>query len=318
MIAALFPGQGAQKVGMAQDFYDHSPAAKTVLDQAEAVLPGLLEVMWQGPEETLTLTTNQQPALLAASAAALVAYQEAGGPAFTAAAGHSLGEFSAYYSSGALPLDAALKLVRARASHMQHAVPAGTGTMAAILKLDAAQVTEVCENTLGIVEVANYNSPQQTVISGEVAAVEAASASLKHAGGRVVPLPVSAPFHCSLMAPAASAFQEDLAAVSWEGLTYPIVSNVDAKAITTSNASVDLLTKQVTQSVYWTASIETLVDMGVKVFLEFGSGTVLTNLVKRIVPKNSGITAFAIHTMTSLDSALRQLEHLSIPAEVKL
>ncbi|MEM7735259.1 MAG: ACP S-malonyltransferase [Deinococcota bacterium] len=315
MIAALFPGQGAQKVGMAQNFYENSLAAKTVLDQAEAVLPGLLETMWQGPEETLTLTTNQQPALLAASAAALAAYFEASGPAFAAAAGHSLGEFSAYYSASALPLDAALRLVRARARHMQDAVPAGTGTMAAILKLNAAQVAEVCESTPGTVEVANYNSPQQTVISGEVAAVEAASTTLKEAGARVIPLAVSAPFHCSLMAPAANAFKHDLAAVSWQTLAHPIVSNVDAKAITTPDHSINLLTQQVTQSVYWTASIETLVNMGVNVFLEFGSGAVLTNLMKRIVPKGSNVISLAINDMKSLDNALEQLAGLVLPVE---
>jgi [acyl-carrier-protein] S-malonyltransferase len=315
MIAGLFPGQGAQKIGMAQDFYEGSPAAKKILDQAEAVLPGLLEVMWQGPEETLTLTTNQQPALLAASAAALAAYHDATGPNFTAVAGHSLGEFSAYYSTRAFSLDTALKLVRARASHMQDAVPAGTGTMAAVLKLGAAQVTEICKTTPGVVEVANYNSPQQTVISGEVAAVEAASTTLKEVGGRVVPLAVSAPFHCSLMAPAATAFKQDLAAVNWQNLSIPVVSNVDATAIITSDTSVDLLTKQVTQSVYWTASIETLVDMGTKVFLEFGSGAVLTNLVRRIVPKGKGVNAFAINDMKSLDSALEQLATLALPAE---
>lgn len=306
-IAALFPGQGAQTVGMAQDFYHHSPAAKQMLDAAETVLPGLLEVMWQGPADMLTLTTNQQPALLAASAAALAAYREAQGLPFDVVAGHSLGEFSAYYAADSLTLAAALQLVRRRAEHMQHAVPAGTGSMAAVLKVSAEQVAEVCENTAGTVEVANYNSPQQTVISGEVGAVNAAAETLKAAKARVIPLAVSAPFHSSLMAPAARAFQADLEAATFAPLAVPLISNIDAQVITNTDNSVALLTAQVTGSVRWTDTINRLVQEGVTAFVELGAGAVLSGLVKRIVPKDSPVIAVAVNDMTSLHKALETL-----------
>lgn len=306
-IAALFPGQGAQSVGMAQDFYQHSPAAKQVLDTAETILPGLLDVMWQGPVETLTLTTNQQPALLAVSAAALAAYREASGAAFEAVAGHSLGEFSAYYAAGSLSLEAALKLVRQRAEHMQRAVPEGTGSMAAVLKVSAEQVAAVCESTPGVVEVANYNSSQQTVISGEVAAVSAASETLKASKARVIPLAVSAPFHSSLMRGAAEAFARDLEQASFAPLAVPLISNVDARAITSTENSVDLLTAQVTGSVRWTDTINYLLEQGVTAFVELGSGNVLSGLVKRIVPKGSPVVAVAVNDMASLQKALETL-----------
>ncbi len=306
-IAALFPGQGAHVVGMAHDFYQHSPAAKDILDMAETVLPGLLDVMWQGPAETLTLTTNQQPALLAASAAALAAYREADGAAFDAVAGHSLGEFSAYYAAESLTLAAAVKLVRQRAEHMQRAVPAGTGSMAAVLKVSAEQVAEVCENTPGIVEVANYNSPQQTVISGEVDAVNAAGETLKALKARVIPLAVSAPFHSSLMKDAAEAFEHDLELATFSPLAVPLISNIDAQPITTTRNSVSLLTQQVTGSVRWTDTINRLVADGVTAFVELGSGNVLSGLVKRIVPKGSPVTAVAVNDMASLHQALEAL-----------
>ena len=306
-IAALFPGQGAQSVGMAQNFYQHSPAAKHVLDTAEATLPGLLGIMWEGPAETLTLTTNQQPALLAASAAALAAYREAGGAHVEAVAGHSLGEFSAYYAADSLHLADALQLVRRRAEHMQDAVPSGVGSMAAVLKVSADQVAEVCENTAGIVEVANYNSPQQTVISGEVDAVTAASETLKASKARVVPLAVSAPFHSSLMTPAAEAFKRDLEQATFAPLAVPLISNVDAQPITDTTESVALLTAQVTGSVRWTDTINRLIADGVTAFVELGSGAVLTGLIKRIVPKGSPVIAVAVNDMASLQKALETL-----------
>ena len=207
MIAALFPGQNSQAVGMAKAFYDASPAAKRVLEEAETAMPGLLDIMWEGPAETLQLTAHQQPALVAAGVAAFEAYLEAGGEAPTYGAGHSLGEFTAHVAAGSLTVGEAVGLVHKRGSYMQKAVPEGDGAMAAILKTDEAQVREVCDEvraeTGGVVEIANLNSPGQTVISGEAEAVAAASSRLKEAGARVVPLKVSAPFHCSLMRPAA-------------------------------------------------------------------------------------------------------------------
>jgi [acyl-carrier-protein] S-malonyltransferase len=218
-----------------------------------------------------------------------------------------LGEFSAYYAAESLTLKAALKLVRQRAEHMQRAVPEGVGTMAAVLKVSAEQVAEVCANTAGIVEVANYNSPQQTVISGEVAAVNAAGETLKTGKARVIPLAVSAPFHSSLMKDAAEAFKHDLEQATFSPLSVPLVSNIDAQPITSADNSVSLLTQQVTRSVRWTDTINQLVAEGVTVFVELGSGNVLSGLVKRIVPKDSPVVAVAVNDMASLHQALETL-----------
>ena len=281
MIAALFPGQGSQAVGMTQAFYD-DPAARAVLDRAEAALPGLLEIMWEGPEETLQLTANQQPALVAASAAAFTAYLEAGGERPGYAAGHSLGEFSAHVAAESLRLEDALKLVRKRGQYMQAAVPEGEGAMAAVLKVDAAQVREVCENVGGTVEVANYNSPEQTVISGERAAVQRASERLKEVRARVVPLNVSAPFHCRLMKPAADKLAAALQEVHFERPSMSVLSNVTADIVSDTGRAPHLLEEQVTHAVRWTEVVQRLLALGVTTFLEFGSGKVLSGLVRRI------------------------------------
>ncbi|HEX7022911.1 MAG TPA: ACP S-malonyltransferase, partial [Trueperaceae bacterium] len=190
MIAALFPGQNSQVVGMAEDLYRHSAAARKTLDEAEDALPGLLQLMWEGPEEALKLTANQQPALVAAGGAALAAYLEAGGEPPSYAAGNSVGEYTAHVAAGSLALPQAVGLVRQRGTFMQEAVPEGVGAMAAVLKTGPDHVRRVCAETEGVVEVANLNSPEQTVISGEAAAVAAAGARLKDEGARVVPLKV--------------------------------------------------------------------------------------------------------------------------------
>ena len=282
MIAALFPGQNSQVVGMARAFYDSSPAAKSVLDRAEAALPGLLETMWQGPEEVLKLTANQQPALVAAGAAAFAAYLEAGGERPHYAAGHSLGEFSAHVAAGSLGLKDALKLVRKRGSYMQEAVPEGGGAMAAVLKVEAAQVQAVCREVEGVVEVANFNSPEQTVISGEQGAVQTASEKLKGMKARVVPLNVSAPFHCRLMKPAADKLALDLQEVEFKPPSFKVLSNVTADVIEDIERVPQLLEEQVTQAVRWVELVQRLQGLGVTTFLEFGSGKVLSGLVKRI------------------------------------
>ena len=286
MIAALFPGQNSQVVGMAKGFYDVSPAAKSILDRAEAALPGLLDIMWQGPEETLKLTANQQPALVAAGAAAFAAYLEAGGEKPSYAAGHSLGEFTAHVAAGSVKLEDALKLVRKRGQYMQDAVPEGKGAMAAVLKVDAAQVKEVCEevakDTGGVVEVANYNSPEQTVISGERDAVQSASERLKEVRARVVPLNVSAPFHCRLMKPAADKLAAILKETDFQTPSFPVLNNVTADVVEDIDRAPQLLEEQVTRAVRWVELTRRLQDLGVATFLEFGSGKVLSGLVKRI------------------------------------
>ena len=309
MIAALFPGQNSQVVGMAKGFYDVSPAAKSILDRAEAALPGLLDIMWNGPEETLKLTANQQPALVAAGAAAFAAYIEAGGERPRYAAGHSLGEFTAHVAAGSLKLEDALKLVRKRGQYMQDAVPEGQGTMAAVLKVDAAQVKEVCdevaENSGGTVEVANYNSPEQTVISGEHDAVLKASERLKEVRARVVPLNVSAPFHCRLMKPAADKLAVILKETDFQQPSFPVLSNVTADVVEDINRVPQLLEGQVTHAVRWVELTKRLQSLGVTTFLEFGSGKVLSGLVKRIDKAAGAHSIYDPETLSSVQEVKR-------------
>lgn len=300
MIAALFPGQGSQIVGMAKDFYDHSPAAKTILDEAEAALPGLLELMWQGPAETLQLTANQQPALVAAGAAAYAAYKEAGGELPLFAAGHSLGEFTAHVAAGSLSVTQAVTLVRKRGEYMQVAVPEGIGAMAAIMKITKDKIETICRETKGVVEIANMNALEQTVISGEAKAVETASEKLKSEGARIIPLKVSAPFHCSLMKPAADSLAKDLAQTEFAKPSLNIVCNVTADVLDISKAR-DLLQQQVTAPVRWVESVLKLQALGATTFLEFGSGKVLSGLVGRIL---ENANAKSVTDMNSLKEVL--------------
>lgn len=310
-LAALFPGQGSQKVGMASDLYATSPAAKRVLDDAEAALPGLLDLMWEGPADQLQLTANQQPALVAAGAAAYAAWLEAGGPAAEFGAGHSLGEYTAHVAAGSLNVATAVQLVRRRGTYMQEAVPEGQGAMAAVLKLEQAAIDQVLEQVRAapgaagfVVEVANLNSPGQTVISGSTAGVAAASQALKEKGGRVVPLKVSAPFHSSLMQPAAQRLQVDLQATTFAGPSFTIICNVTAEALPGAAAAADLLTQQVTASVRWTECVQKLSRLGATHFVEFGSGNVLTGLVGRILDSPR---AAAVSSPESLAAALQEV-----------
>lgn len=303
-LAAVFPGQGSQFVGMARDFYDGSDAARRVLDDAETALPGLLELMWEGPAETLQLTANQQPALVAAGAAAFAAYREAGGALPALAAGHSLGEYTAHVAAGSLALADALRLVRARGTYMQEAVPPGEGAMAAVMKLDPAAIRNACEHVedaAGTVEVANLNAPGQTVISGSAAAVAAAGERLRAEGGRVVPLKVTAPFHCSLMQPAADRLAYDLAGVRFDDPAFAIVCNVTADVLRNGAGAKEMLRRQVTSPVRWVESVESLRAHGADRFLEFGAGKVLTGLIGRIAPEAE---ARSVTDMTGLREAL--------------
>jgi [acyl-carrier-protein] S-malonyltransferase len=280
-LAALFPGQNSQVLGMARDLYQSSGAAKQVLDRAEAALPGLLEIMWDGPEERLQLTANQQPALVAAGAAAYAAWREAGGAEPSFAAGHSLGEFTALVAAGSLSLGDAVQLVRKRGEYMQEAVPEGEGAMAAILKLEPDVIDTVCREVDGVVEIANLNAPGQTVISGAKDAVLAAGERLQEARARVVPLKVSAPFHCSLMQPAAERLAGDLAGIAFERPAFGVVCNVTADLHQDAGEIAGLLERQVTSTVRWVESMHRLHALGVRRFVEFGSGKVLTGLVSR-------------------------------------
>lgn len=300
-LAAVFPGQGSQRVGMGRALYDASAAARHVLDRADATLPGLLELMWDGPAEALQATENQQPALVAAGLAAYAAYREAGGVTPRYAAGHSLGEYTAHVAAGSLDLADALRLVRRRGGYMQEAAPVGEGAMAAVLKSDVDTITRVLAEIGPTVEVANLNAPGQTVISGTREAVAAAGVRLKELGARVIMLKVSAPFHCNLMRPAALRLASDLHATTFDEPEFGIVCNVTADLLPSARAAADLLVRQVTAPVRWTESVETLVELGVDRFLEFGSGSVLAGLIERIVP---GVAIASITDPDSLASAL--------------
>ncbi len=282
-IAALFPGQNSHALGMGGEMAGAFPVAEDVLVTAEAVVPGLRSLMANGPIEDLTLTANQQPALVAASIAAYRAWREVTGltPAFTA--GHSLGEYSAHVAAGTLDLEGALRLVHKRGQLMQVAVPPGAGAMSAVMG-DPQTVAEVCEATAGIVEIANYNARVQTVISGETGAVGAAGLTLKTQGLKVIPLKVSAPFHCSLMWPAREGLTPDLRAAKLGEMSFPVLANVSAAPVPDARAVPGLLTEQITAPVRWVETIEKLASLGATQFIEFGSGSVLSGLVRRILP----------------------------------
>ncbi|MDX2005390.1 MAG: ACP S-malonyltransferase [Meiothermus sp.] len=280
MLAALFPGQGSQEIGMGKALYQSSKAAQDVLDRAEAALPGLLELMWQGPEDDLKLTKNQQPALLAAGYAAFAAYLEAGGRAPDFAAGHSLGEWTAHVAAGTISLEDGLRLVRKRGEYMQQAVPVGAGAMAAVIKMAPQTITELTAGIDGV-EIANFNSPEQTVISGTAEGVGRATERLKEHKARVIPLQVSAPFHSSLMRPARDQLHHDLFSVELREPKFPVYSNVLAKPEPRPTMIRELLLEQITHSVRWVEILQHLKEKGVTRFLEFGSGKVLVGLVGR-------------------------------------
>lgn len=289
---------------MGRDLYDMGGAAKRTLDEAERALPGLLDLMWEGPEEALKRTANQQPALVAVGAAAFAAYLGAGASPPAYAAGHSLGEFTAHVAAGSLDLSDAVRLVHKRGQYMQEAVPEGVGAMAAVLKTNRAHVERVCRGVVaegGVVEVANLNAPEQTVVSGEAAAVERAAAHLKGEGARVVMLNVSAPFHCSLMRPAAERLARDLQGVSFAPPRFPILCNVTADALLDVAEAPKLLEEQVTAPVRWVETLERLQGLGVTRTLEFGSGNVLSGLVKRTL---KGVSAHAVTDRESLAASL--------------
>ncbi len=306
-IAFLFPGQGSQAVGMGRAFSETYGAAKRVFEEANDALGfDLRRVMFEGPEAELALTATTQPAVLTASVAAAAACAERGlTPAL--AAGHSLGEYSAMVVAGALHLADAVRVVRRRGELMQAAVPVGTGAMAAIMGVAADVVEQVCaEAAQGeVVDIANVNSEMQIVIAGHRTAVERAVALVKERGGRKsVLLPVSAPFHCSLMAPAAEGLAVELGKVTIRDPAIPVVRNVDGGVTRRAADVVPFLLRQVASPVRWTACVERLAAEGATAFVEVGPGRVLTGLVKRIV--EDARTA-AVEDPAGLDKALAAL-----------
>ena len=284
MYSVVFPGQGSQSIGMGRDFAVCYPVAQQVFDEADAAFGGgLSTLIAEGPEEELRRTEVTQPAILTASIAVWRALepQLPGPPALFA--GHSLGEYSALVAAGALELADAVRLVRRRGALMQQAVPEGGGAMSAVLGLEPARVAQVCNEIDGLVTPANFNTPVQTVIAGEAAAVAAAGEALAAAGAkRVVALEVSAPFHCELMAPAAEALAPVLAETEFRDAVVPVVSNVAAEPYTKAAEARGLLQRQVCAPVRWVDVVKRQQREGVRLQLEVGPGKVLSGMAAKI------------------------------------
>ncbi|GIO10790.1 malonyl CoA-acyl carrier protein transacylase [Cohnella xylanilytica] len=285
-IAFVFPGQGAQAVGMGKDAYERFEASRDIFDRADKALGfSVSGLSFEGPDEELRQTANTQPALLTTSVALLEAFKQRGvKPDYVA--GHSLGEYSALVAAGVLAFDDAVRLVRSRGLFMEQAVPGGQGAMAATLGAEREALEALCRDvsaTVGLVELANVNCPGQIVVSGTAAGVAAVAERGKEAGAkRVIPLDVSGPFHSSLMRPAADKLAGELAKVEFKDAAVPVVVNVDAKPVTDGNALRELLVKQVVSPVLWEDTVKFLLSEGVDTFVEIGSGTVLAGLIKKI------------------------------------
>jgi [acyl-carrier-protein] S-malonyltransferase len=311
IIALLFPGQGSQAVGMGRELAEKYPVARQTFEEADEVLGyKLSSVCFDGPEDQLRLTEITQPAILTASIAALrVLETRIPKPCFVA--GHSLGEYSAHVASGTFSFADAVRTVRNRGKYMQEAVPVGVGAMAAILGMDIAAVTAVCNDAAQgeVCEPANINSPEQIVISGNTAAVERAAKLADERGAkRAKLLPVSAPFHCSLMKPAQDRLQDDLDALKLQKPVYPVACNVDAELVTDDLRARDTLVRQVTGSVKWEQCMRLLIAQGVQTFIEVGPGKVLCGLMQQI---DRSKTCLNVGDEASLTKALESFAQAS-------
>jgi [acyl-carrier-protein] S-malonyltransferase len=308
-ILLLFPGQGSQKPGMAKDLVEAFPAARASFERADNALgPAFSTLCFEGPADELTLTQNAQPALLAHGAAVWATVRERLAPLVRAAAGHSLGEFSAYHAVGALPLDDALKLVRRRGELMFGTGAARAGAMAAILGEPERSIEDICADAsaVGVVVPANYNAPGQTVISGEVAAVERAMELAKAAGAkRALRLNVSGAFHSPLMEPAEAGLDMALSAARWSDPSFPVYSNVTAKRVGNAATARELLLRQLTSAVRWVQVVEAMAaEHPGALFVEMGPGSVLTSLSKRLAPGNPAV---ACGTVAEVEALLDKL-----------
>jgi [acyl-carrier-protein] S-malonyltransferase len=308
-LAFVFPGQGAQYIGMGSDITKNFPACNKIFEQASYALGfDIKDMIFNGSEETLEITENTQPSVLTASMVCLQPLIEAGiKPDVTA--GLSLGEYTALTYSGALSLKDALIIVRKRGKYMQEAVPVGTGTMAAIIGLDNDLIVKLCEeaSNVGIVEAVNFNCPGQVVISGEVKAVEKAVELCKSKGARrAVVLPVSAPFHSSLLVNAGEKLACELEKIELGKLNIPVISNVTADYIDNPEEIKELLIKQVSSPIYWENSIRRMIGDGIDTFVEIGPGRVLSGFLRKI---DKNVTALNIQDMNSLDNTLNILSN---------
>ena len=311
--AFVFPGQGSQSVGMLDGWGGHSAVAQALQEASDALGEDLARLIGQGPKEALGLTTNTQPVMLVAGVAAYRAWRAEGGAEPAVMAGHSLGEYSALVASGVLTLAQAAPLVRFRAQAMQDAVPVGTGAMAAILGMDARRVIEGCAqavrsfgiNADEVVEAVNFNDPAQTVIAGSKAAVEKACEVLKANGAkRTLPLPVSAPFHSSLMKPAAETLREKLAATPFAPPRIPVVNNVEARIETDPDRIRGALYEQAFGPVRWVECVEAIKARGVATIIECGPGKVLAGLCKRIDAELTGAALYDPATLAEVKGLL--------------
>lgn len=307
-IAFVFPGQGSQKVGMLSELAAAHTSVRATFDEAsEALGYDMWDLVQNGQQEQLNLTETTQPVLLTASVAVWRLWCALGGPRPALMAGHSLGEFSALVCAGSLNFADAVRLVRARGQAMQTAVPVGEGAMAAVLGLDDDQIVAICQqaSSAGVVEAVNFNSPGQVVIAGQVAAVEEAIGLLKSAGAkRAMPLPVSAPFHTSLMRPAGEKLQAELAQLNVSAPSIPVVHNVHGRTEANPDSIKALLVEQIYSPVKWVTCVQTMLDKGVDTTVECGPGKVLSGLNKRI---EKSLDCLNIETPETLDATLAAL-----------
>ena len=312
--AFIFPGQGSQSVGMLDAWGDHPVVQSTLQEASDALGEDVAQLIHAGPKEALALTTNTQPVMLVAGVAAYRVWRAEGGAAPAAVAGHSLGEYSALVAAGVLTLAQAVPLVRFRAAAMQEAVPVGTGAMAAILGMDAAKVIAGCaevtgvmgQNGIEVVEAVNFNDPAQTVIAGTKAGVEKACEVLKAAGAkRALPLPVSAPFHSSLMKPAAEKLRVALESVVLAEPQIPVVNNIDVAVRTDAAQIRDALYRQAFGPVRWVECVQALKARGITHVVEAGPGKVLAGLTKRIDAELTGLPLFDPATLAEVMEALK-------------
>lgn len=311
--AFVFPGQGSQAVGMLDAWGDHPVVRDTLQEASEALGEDIGRLIHEGPKEALALTTNTQPVMLVAGVAAWRVWRAEGGAMPAVMAGHSLGEYTAWVAAGALTLAQAAPLVRFRAAAMQEAVPVGTGAMAAILGMDAERVRAGCAEVQAsfgagsaeVVEAVNFNDPAQTVIAGSKAAVEKACEVLRANGAkRALPLPVSAPFHSSLMKPAADRLREQLAATVLAPATVPVINNIDVTIETDADRIRDALYRQAFGPVRWVECVQAIKARGVTSIVECGPGKVLAGMVKRIDAELNGYALFDPATLADVKAAL--------------
>lgn len=305
--AFIFPGQGAQYIGMGKEIAEKYPSSAEIFSRADSALGfGLTEMIFNGTEGELSITENTQPAVLTVSVACLQPLLEAGvKPAFTA--GLSLGEYTAHVMSGTFTFEDAVKIVRKRGKLMQEAVPAGKGATAAIIALDNQAVADCCAEAskIGIVQPTNYNCPGQLVIAGETAAVEKAMELCRTAGAkRALMLPVSAPFHCSLLKPAGVKLAAELEELQFNEMKIPLVSNVTSRPVLNIAEAKELLVKQVSSPVLWEDSIRYMLSEGVDTFIEIGPGKALCGFLKRIAPEAKALN---VENIESLEKTLNEI-----------